>query len=236
MVVPRLYLKKTSARIDEGCISYLDWVMVVCLIPTSRFVFYIVLYSLKIDELMWTEWWIAEGVVNSRASSYIDLMDLGRSYVKLLVEHCLFQTVYDDSGWWQIKCLFQDELNINPSHNKGFGWLIKELAQIQHLKQREERSRRGQRPALHIKFCMDSTVDFVLHFITFTPKVTGFSVIRLRSLFRWDWLCLNVYNNFANWIIQILTNAFWPMILSLLFRWDWHCCLNMYNNLSKYIV
>ena len=161
MIVPRLYLKKTSARIDEGCISYLDWVMVVCLIPTSRFVFYIVLYSLEIDELMWTEWWIAKGVVNSRASSCIDLMDLGRSYVKLLVEHCLFQIVYDDSGWWQIKCLFQDELNINPSHNKGFGWLIKELAQIQHLKQREERSHRGQHCTSNSAWILQWTLCYI---------------------------------------------------------------------------
>lgn len=27
-------------------------------------------------------------------------MDVGHNYVKLLVEHFLFENVYDDDGWW----------------------------------------------------------------------------------------------------------------------------------------
>nr|ABR18473.1 unknown [Picea sitchensis] len=42
------------------------------------------------------EKWIAEGLVNSRETSY--LMDTGLRYVQLLVERCLFQKVYDENG------------------------------------------------------------------------------------------------------------------------------------------
>ena len=45
---------------------------------------------------------------------------------------------------------------------------------ISNLAYETKRGKEPHRPTLHIKFYMDSTVDFVLHFITFTPKVMGF--------------------------------------------------------------
>lgn len=70
--------------------------MMICPFPASKAASYIVLCILKDHEIYVKElvqMWIAEGVVRSKQGSHLTDMAIGRSYVNLLVDRCLFQNV-----------------------------------------------------------------------------------------------------------------------------------------------